>query len=54
MQSSIDNDNDDFYIDRINYFRNLQVKDKKFDKKKERIIWPIFSMQENLTKEEYH
>ena len=36
-----DNKNDHDHVRRLHYFRNLQRMDKNFDKRKEKILWPI-------------
>lgn len=40
-----ENQNDESFIERLQYFRNMQVRDKNFDKKKEKILWPIFEFK---------
>ena len=38
----IENDFDALYVHRLTCFRNMQKLDKNFDRRKEKIIWPIF------------
>ena len=40
-----DNDYDRIHIDQLLSFRNLQLQDKNFDRKKEKVLWPIFEFK---------
>jgi hypothetical protein len=44
------NFNDQDHIRRLHYFRNFQKQDKNFDKKKEKIIWPVFEFTDSPDK----
>lgn len=40
------NKNDEGHVERMMYFRNLQLLDKNFDRKKEKVLWPIFEFRQ--------
>ena len=40
------NHNDERHIERMLYFRNLQLMDRNFDRKKEKVLWPIFELRQ--------
>lgn len=37
-----ENEGDLALIKRVQHWRNLQVLDKKFDKKKQKVLWPLY------------
>lgn len=45
----VENDFDALYVHRITCFRNLQKLDKNFDRKKEKILWPIFECKNGVS-----
>lgn len=44
----VENNFDELYVSRLMAFRNLQAMDRNFDRKKEKIIWPIFECKRGV------
>ena len=36
------------YVSRMLTWRNLQINDRLFDKKKQKIVWPLFQKKDDL------
>lgn len=46
------NDYDQLYVDRMLTFRNLQVKDQNFNKKKEKVLWPLLEFKSSTGRDQ--
>ena len=47
IESIKDNFDDPLYVQRMETFRNLQVRDAEFARKKEKIFWPLLQLPLN-------
>ena len=41
------NGEDPLYVQRLGHFRNLQVHDEEFVRKKEKVLWPLLQLPLN-------
>jgi len=39
------NDKDQVYVLRLLYWRNLQIQDNEFDRKKQKVVWPLYTFE---------
>lgn len=37
-----ENDHNEFLVNRVHHWRNLQILDKSFDNKKQKVLWPLY------------